>query len=308
MNCAKCNTANDPDAAFCSECGTPIDKSPEESRAKSRKVYLYTLLLVPVIILTGALGYYKYFLPGGVAAVVNGEEITLSELDSAVVQAYGSREPADSRLRYQVLNSLITERLAFQEARKAGTALSRQEFEAAVEQTRASWRLDENAFKEQVTAQYGSIDAFEDALRRSILINKFITEKIIPQNADARSANTAVNHWMEGLSARAAVRVTLAEQISGAGCGCCNNRAEAAVPSSDTSVIRTSSQEKRPASGTSKAGKAEAEALRYWHEKNGDDNVTAKSKDFGCHMEIDIIKDGKTIGSLRYQGGRISEY
>ena len=33
--------------------------------AKTRKVYLYALLLVPVLVLAAAVGYYKYFLPRG---------------------------------------------------------------------------------------------------------------------------------------------------------------------------------------------------------------------------------------------------
>jgi hypothetical protein len=56
------------------------------------------------------------------------------------------------------------------------------------------------------------------------------------------------------------------------------------------------------------AGKAAADAgLRYWHAKHGSDAVTARFTDFGCHVQVDIVKNEKIIGSLRYQDGNISE-
>ncbi len=60
---------------------------------------------------------------------------------------------------------------------------------------------------------------------------------------------------------------------------------------------------------TSKADtKAASEAaLRYWHEKHGPETVTATVKDFGCHQQVDIVKDKKIIASLRYQAGAITE-
>jgi hypothetical protein len=48
-------------------------------------------------------------------------------------------------------------------------------------------------------------------------------------------------------------------------------------------------------------------ALRFWHQKHGNDPVSTKVTDFGCHMQVDIVKAGKLVGSLRYQAGAISE-
>jgi hypothetical protein len=87
---------------------------------KRKRVYFYALLLIPIIALAVGAGYYKYILPSGVAAVVNGEEIMASELDDALLRFQGTRDKADSRLRYEVLQGLITELLVLQQARKAG--------------------------------------------------------------------------------------------------------------------------------------------------------------------------------------------
>jgi hypothetical protein len=303
---------NDSDAVYCAECGRPLLAESKPSTAKPRKAYLYALLLVPVIALAAGVGYYKFFLPQGVAAVVNGEEIKLSELEAEVVRTQGSStQPADSRLRYQILNALITERLALQAARRADIEVSREELQSAVAEARTSSGMSEAEFDRRIAEQYGDMQGFEKAYSRRLLINKYIAEKIVPPGADPQTARESINQWMQRLSGTAAVRITLAEQWSGAGCGCCGKGGNAAAPQAGPGNCRASSRGVAFASDktspSSQADKASDAALRYWQEKHGNEKVTAKVKDYGCHMEIDIVKDDKVIGSLRYQGGRISE-
>ncbi len=312
MNCSTCDAANDADALFCSECGKPINDHSAASPAKGRRVYLFALLLIPVVILAGGIGYYKYFLPQGIAAVVNGEEIQLSELDGAVRREQGVSGATEPRFRYQVLNTLITERLVLQEARKAGMTVPQQEITAAVAEAQKSAGLNENAFEHEVAARYVNLRNFEDQLARRLLINKFITNQVIPPNAGPRTAGMALNRWMQEISGRASVRVTLAEQWSGAGCGGCN-RAEAApagrAASGGCRMAKSGTSPALPMNATSvsAAEQASAAALTYWHAKHGEERVTATVTDFGCHLQVDIIKDNKKIGSLRYQNGIISE-
>src|SRR5512143_2936203 len=122
MVCSRCNTTQDSDSRFCSECGAAL----AEPR-KSRSAYRYALLLIPVIVIACAIGYYKFILPQGIAAVVNGEEITHAELEQELLRIEGSRRSADPGVRYQALNGLIAERIMLHEARKAGTDVSREE-------------------------------------------------------------------------------------------------------------------------------------------------------------------------------------
>ncbi len=63
-------------------------------------------------------------------------------------------------------------------------------------------------------------------------------------------------------------------------------------------------------SGASDAGarqNAVDSALRYWHARHGNEAVTTKVTDYGCHLEIDIMKNNNVIGSLVYQNGSITE-
>ena len=65
MLCPACNRTNDADATFCAECGRPIVNEPAAKPFRSRRIYLFALFLVPVLIGVAALGYYRFFLPDG---------------------------------------------------------------------------------------------------------------------------------------------------------------------------------------------------------------------------------------------------
>jgi hypothetical protein len=243
-------------------------------------------------------------LPNGVAAVVNGEEINLSELDAAVVRAQGSKEAASSQLRYQILNQLITQRIVIQEARKAGISVSKEEIEKSATELRTSSGLDEATFNREVISQYGSLRTFKDALESRLLVNKFLAVKVVPPGADPPTARSAINQWLDDIAGRAAVRIALAGQGAGPGCGCCNTEDGQASQRSGIQGHGCAAVNKPVASDM---GKATDAGLRYWHAKHGLDAVTTRLTDYGCHIQVDIVKDKNIIGSLRYQDGNITE-
>jgi SurA-like protein len=297
MQCQTCKTNNDPDAVFCTECGKTLAGQPQ----KQRRPYLIALFFVPVLVLAAAVGYYKFFLPDGVAAVVNGEEIRLSELNAAVSRMQGEQGTPPAGLRSQALNELVMERLVLQEAAKAGITASKEEVAAAVAQARAASGPDEKAFRKEVESLYGSMRGFEKFLERRIAINRLIAEKIAPRGADREAAARAVDQWLRDLSGKAAVRIALAEQWSGGGCGCCSKGGDQAGQRGPGCATA-----KRPLAADSTRTASEA-GLRYWHAKHGPDAVETRLRDFGCHVQIDIVKNEKIIGSLRYQDGNITE-
>ncbi len=220
MNCPHCTTSNDTDALFCAECGKRLTDGPGTPVRGQRRQYFLALLFVPVIILAAAIGYYKFILPDGIAAVVNGEKIALSELDAAVARMKGAGGEAPAGMRFQALNELISERLALQEAGRAGIAVSKEETATAVRNAQAASGLDDAAFTTEMKALYGSARNFEKAMERSLIINRFLTERVIPRGADPGTAAQAVNRWLQDLSGKASVRIALAENLSGPGCGC----------------------------------------------------------------------------------------
>lgn len=220
MQCKTCNTMNDADALFCSECGGSLVDQRRNGMQRQRRSYWYVLLFVPVIIIAAAIGYYKYFLPDGVAAEVNGEAIRLPELDAAVSRMQKGTPPSPL-LRYQALNELITERLVMQEAGKAGIKATRDEVSRAIDEARRASGLDDKAFTGEITELYGDMREYERVLERRIAINRLITENVVPRGADAQASRQAVNQWLKKLSDGASIRIALSEQMPGAGnCGC----------------------------------------------------------------------------------------
>lgn len=222
MHCPGCNTANDRDASFCIECGKPSSAAAGSPSAKSRRPYLFLFFLLPALALLAGVGYYKFFLPKGIAAVVNGEEITVSELDAAVSRMGGAPE-AKGVFRRRVLNDLIAERLMLQ----------------------------------------------------------------------------------SDPPAKATIRIALSEQCPGPGCGGCNT-AEGQAHEGKSMPRCGCPLTNKPISSSETAAAIEA-CLQYWHAKHGPDEVSAQVKDFGCHLQVAIVRNNKIIGSLRYKGGSIIE-
>jgi len=304
VHCPDCKQTNDTDALFCTACGRPLEAAPQQAAKIQRRAYFIALLFVPVIALAAGIGYYKFFLPNGVAAVVNGEEIKLSELDAAVARAQEGQEAASHQLRYQLLNQLITQRIVIQEARKAGISVSKEEIETSATEARTSSGLDEATFNGEVVSQYGSLLTFKDALERRLLMNKFLAAKVVPPGADPSTARSAITQWLDDIAGRAAVRIALAGQGAGPGCGCCNTEDGQASQRSGIQGHGCAAVNKPVASDVGKAADA---GLRYWHAKHGLDAVTTQLTDYGCHIQVDIVKNKKIIGSLRYQDGSITE-
>jgi len=225
VHCPDCKTVNDPDARYCSECGRTLGNDAKNpTTGGTARAYFFALLLIPVVALAGGLGYYKFILPEGVAAMVNGEEIKRSELDAAAAlalarngeESFKSEQPAQyaRRLRYEVLNWLIAEKLVLQEARKAGISVSPGVVPSAVSRALASPGTDHGGLQALVGQRFGSIPSYEEAVRCELILKRLIAMRAVPQGGDA------VNAWLSDLTARASIRIALSEQGSGAGCGC----------------------------------------------------------------------------------------
>jgi hypothetical protein len=287
---------------------------------------MYALVLAPVLAAAFGIGYYKFILPSGVAAEVNGEVITVAELD-ALVKANGSIAgvPADmqGRVRYAALSELITERVALQEARSAGVKVSEAELQEAIDGMRAASGLDEKAFEARVTERYGSMKAFRKGLELRLVLRKFVDEKVTAGARDAADANDRMNRWLQGATAKASVRIALEEQLpSSGGCGCCSSKAGANGPAKQgcdpkagagkgCDPARGCGSAKGTSAGAGQVsgqGKAAQDAaLAYWQKQNGAGPVETKVTDFGCHVQVDIIANKKVAKSLRYQNGTITE-
>jgi hypothetical protein len=309
MQCGTCKKENDIDARYCEHCGRDLAVTPVDVPERKNRTALYVLIIVAAAV-AAAVGYYKFFLPSGIAAVVNGEEILLAEVD-ARMQGLGqySEIPADvlGRARYRVLNDLITERIAWQAAAQAGVRIPSADIDAAYEQLASASAADRAAFDAQIKARYGSTRAFRRSLERSLAIRKYVDEKIAAGIADPTLAGARVDQWLRDISGRATVRVALAEQLPGPGRGCggsggCGKGSAGCGSGSGCGTTPRTGSDASP-----QAKEARDAALAYWRDRYGDEPVEAKVLDFGCHIQVDVLKGKKIAKSLRYQNGAITE-
>ena len=307
MNCETCNTINDGDAVFCANCGIALHALAVGPR-KTWRSYWFALLLVPVLLAAAGMGYYKFMLPGGIAAVVNGEEITMAELDVLILSARDGKavpEEALGPMRYSALTELITERIACQEARKAGVRVSPEEVDDAIARMRSAAGLDEKSFEVQVNAAYGGRGNFRKGMERRLIIQKFIDETITAGISDPTIRGFRVDQWLQGISSKATVRVSLGEQMQrSSGCACCSGSGAGAAQHGCDPKAGTPGGGKQPASQIAAARDA---AMGYWSKTHGSGPVDTKITDFGCHIQVDIVKHNRIAKSLRYQNGTITE-
>ncbi|MBL7170011.1 MAG: hypothetical protein ISS48_03255 [Candidatus Aenigmarchaeota archaeon] len=52
---------------------------------------------------------------------------------------------------------------------------------------------------------------------------------------------------------------------------------------------------------------AENAGYKYYIDKYGDSDVEAVAKDYGCHLEVGILKDGQLVKRLGYSSGSVYE-
>jgi len=307
MNCGKCNQSNDADAVFCASCGSSLAVAAAGPR-KTWRSYWFALLLVPVLFAAAGMGYYKFILPNGVAAVVNGENITIAELDAVTRFSEDGKEVPEEtlgRIRFAALSDLITERIACQEARKAGVPVSPQEMNDAIARMRSAAGLDDKSFDARVKAFYGSRGNFSKRVECQLAIRKYIDEHITAGVTDPTTAGLRVNQWLQGISSNATVRVSLNEQVQkSSGCACCADKGTGPAKHGCDPKAATTSGGTKPDSRMTAARDA---AMGYWSKGHGSGPVETKVTDFGCHIQVDIMKNNRIAQSLRYQNGTITE-
>lgn len=310
MHCSACTNEIDEGARFCEHCGTAVAAVPVWRRGL---FWLYAVLVLVVMAAAAGYGYYRFILPNGAAAEVNGEVITVAEVDALLRTnsgAGGVPAAMQGRMRYAALSELITERIALQEARTAGVTVSSEEVQTAMDSMRAASGLDEKAFAARVNERYGSMKAFRKGVEKRLLVRKFVDERVTAGALSAADANERMSRWLQGATAKAAVRVALDEQLPSAGCGCCSGgkgRPGQDAAGRGCGAGKGCDPKKGPAAGQGDVKAAQEAALAYWQQRNGGGPVETKVTDFGCHVQVDIIANNKIAQSLRYQNGTISE-
>jgi len=299
-SCPFCSQQNEKRARFCVECGNPF---PRKRRFPFRNRYV--LFGTIGLILTGAiLSFAMGGLESNLVGKVNGEGITRKEFSNRLERAkkfYELRYGQDlfqgeqgkenlNRLKTEVLDEMTTEKIILQEAKNAGySSAPDEEIAKQVEVIKKKYSLSDDDLKQKMGL---SIEDLKEDLRKGWAISQFLEKAVL--KGDQQNGEVVVAEWFKDAKAKAKIETyEKLEPVLTAKASCCRSgcgggtRAQPLDPKIEAD--------------------AKAKGLEYYEKKTQKKGASARVTDFGCHIQVDIIEDGKVIVSLTYRQGEVQE-
>ena len=300
ISCLSCGGENENHNRFCVQCGSPIP--PKERNLFPKRPILFGII---GLILAGVIGF---FWTGGLESrlvgKVNGEGITRQEFSKRLDRAkkfYESRHGQSlfegesgkenlNRLKTDLLEEMTTEKILLQEARSAGyTSAPGEEIDKQVEAIKQKYRLSEADLPKMFG---GSIEDLKEELRNEWITSQFIEKTIL--KGDQANGNLIFGQWLTNAKAKARIETyQKLEPVSTAKASCCSSGCGGGGKAQplDPKIEK----------------EAKAKGLDYYEKKTRKKATDAKVTNFGCHIQVDIIEDGKVVASLTYNGEEVQE-
>jgi hypothetical protein len=297
-SCPFCGHGNEKKARFCVHCGNPLPR--RRFSFKNRHVLLGTISLLIV----GAIGYFLFGgLESRLVGKVNGEGITRKEFSKRLEWAkkfyegrYGQNlfkgeegKENLNRLKAEILDEMTAEKILLQEAKSAGYASApEEEIGKQVEAVKKKYGLSDADLKQKMG---GGIEDLKEELRKGWIISQFIEKAIL--KGDQQNAELLFGQWFTKTKAKARIETyEKLQPISTARASCCRSgcgggRAQPLDPKIEK--------------------EAKAKGLEYYEKKTQKKGASARVTNFGCHIQVDIIEDGKVVVSLTYKQGEVQE-
>jgi|GEM_PF-848353 len=297
--CPSCDEGNEKGNQFCTHCGNPLPRS-KETYFKKRHILFVTIGLI----LAGAIGY---FLIGGLESKlvgkVNGEGITRKEFSKRLERVkkfyelrYGQNlfqgeegKENMNRLKTEILDEMTTEKILLQEAKSAGYASApEEEIQKEMEVIKKKYGLTDADLKQKMGV---SIEDLKEELRKGWIISQFLEKAIL--KSDRQNGELVFAQWFTKAKAKAQIETyeklepVLTAKASCCKSGCGGGRAQPLDPKVEK--------------------EAKAKGLEYYEKKTQKKGASAKITNFGCHIQVDIIEDGKVVVSLTYRQGEVQE-
>ena len=317
-NCKRCGKETGEGELYCPQCQAAW------GTRKPKRIWIASLVFSgALLVLAGMLLWH-----GGVslgelipstfaanpAAVVNGESISeadfqdrLQSVRRILERQNGSNLFAGERgrvlfenLRAEVLDEMVEEKLVDQEARKLGIQVTEMSIQEETQRiAREIYGAQENFQKwmEEMGIQEEELKARLRAHLREDAVKRAKS----PRGEDPEAAFKA---WLVQARQGSLIEVsdTLKRSSSGfarAG-GCCGSG-----PSSRGCGAQGRSGKQLDPQTESKAQNLALEAYRKVNPS--EQGLTAKVTDYGCHIQVDIQKDGRVVKSYTYQDGKVFE-
>ena len=298
--CSSCGGENERKSRFCVHCGNLL---PRKRRFFFRNRYVL-FGAIGLIVAGGVL----YFLMGGLESKlvgkVNGEGITRKEFSKRLERAkkfyelrYGQNlfqgvEAKENlnRLKTDILDEMTTEKILLQEAKSAGYAFAPdEEIVKQVEVVKKKYGLSDADIKQKMGL---GIEDLKEELRKGWIISQFLEKAVL--KGDEQNSELIFAQWLTRAKTNAKIETyEKLQPVSTAKASCCSSgcggggRAQPLDPNIEK--------------------EARAKALEYYEKKTQKKGASARVTNFGCHIQVDIIEDGKVVLSLTYRQGEVQE-
>ncbi len=317
-NCTRCGKEIGEEELYCLECQAIAGAK------KPKRILLFSVIFSGILLfLTGMVLWHGGPSFGSLSldmiwakpvAVINGEKISRADLKARLKtfqgileRQYGNDLFSGDRgrllfanLENKVLNDMLEERLIRQEARKLGIQVNdaqvKQKIDSITEEIFGTW---EN-FQTKLQEEGMSKEDLKNNIRYLLLLEALKGAKA----REGGNPEVSFNAWVVQARQKAAVTVYNSANLSGSapslGGGCCS-------PSGSSGGCGGQSAAPRPIDPKIES-QAQKAALEAFQKSNpAENNVAAKVTDFGCHIQVEIQKEGRVIKSYSYQNGKVEE-
>jgi len=318
QSCRHCGKEAEEGELFCQECRLASGiRRPRYFWVFSIVFSSVLLLFAGMLLWHGGFGFLDLsldWLLGRPAAIINGEPISRAELKARVrtIQAIVERQHGKeifvgerggglwANLQNAVLNEMLEEKLVNQEGRKLGVQITEEQVQQKLDQIiKEDFGTWEN-FQTRIQEEGMSKEDLQEDIRNLLLLEA--VKKLKAQ--EGANPDSSFNGWLTRARQEAKVTVYNSGNSTGAasalGGGCCG--------------ISGSSGGCTGGGGTPRQADprierdAQTAALKTFQESNpGEKEVTALVTDYGCHIQVDVQKEGRVIKSYSYQNGKIEE-
>jgi len=224
LECPQCGNALANGVAVCGACGREVKDDetalpPQDQPKMPGRKNLYAILAVLLVVLGGAaLLIFTGLLPnpmkgaGSTAAIVNGEKISLAEVDqkfdlfnkmsgkSGQPDSTPEAKAAAADMRMQILNSMIQDKILVTEAAKEKITVPPQEIADKIGAVKKSLNLSDQAFEAFLKNHAMTLASFEKRIEKDLLISKLVSKGM-------QEKGLTKDAWIGELNSRAKVEI-----------------------------------------------------------------------------------------------------
>jgi D-Tyr-tRNAtyr deacylase len=194
-----------------------------------------------------------------------------------------------NRIKTDLLDEMTMEKILLQEAKSAGYSFPpEQEIVKQVQAIKEKYGLSDGDLEQKMGL---NIEELKKELRKGMMISQFLEKAVLKGNQ--QNGELIIAQWLTKAKTNAKIETyEKLQPVSTAKPSCCASGCGGGRSQSLDPKIEKD---------------AKAKGLEYYEKKTQKKGASAKVTDFGCHIQVDIIEDGKVVVSLTYKQGEVQE-